>query len=215
MISILDFHTHRLDATGALIAVDPRRFDPQPGKWYSVGFHPWDQVESLTDSDFDLLEQCARHPQVLAIGETGIDRLRGGHLEQQEAAFVRHLQLARELGKPVVVHNVRATQDILDARRSARLDDVTLVIHGMRGNVHVACTLLDAGCYLSYGPRFNVEALQATPPDRLLIETDDASSTIFEVAQLVAESLKVTTDQVLAVSADNAYRLLNCVYDAP
>jgi TatD DNase family protein len=215
MTYILDFHTHRTDATQALISIDPRRFDPQPGKWYSVGFHPWEQVESLTDSDFDLLEQCAQHPQVLAMGETGMDRLRGSDLMKQEAAFVRHLQLAWELGKPVVVHNVRATREILDARHRAGLDDVTLVIHGMRGNAHVARTLLDAGCYLSYGPRFNAKALQATPPNRLLIETDDSPYTILEVAQHVAQSLKVTADQVLAVSADNAYRLLNCVYDAP
>ena len=208
MISILDFHTHRLDATGALIAVDPHRFDPQPGKWYSVGFHPWDNVENLTNSDFDLLRQCAGHPQVLAVGETGIDRLRGGDLEKQEAAFVRHLQLARELRKPVVVHNVRATQDILDARRSARLDDVTLVIHGMRGNANVARTLLDAGCYLSYGPRFNAEALQATPPDHLLIETDDSDTPITDVATQVALILTLTATQLMQLVTVNAQRLL-------
>ncbi len=208
MTSILDFHTHRLDATGALIAVDPRRFDPQPGKWYSVGFHPWDNVENLTNSDFDLLRQCAGHPQVLAVGETGIDRLRGGDLEKQEAAFVRHLQLARELRKPVVVHNVRATQDILDARRSARLDDVTLVIHGMRGNANVARTLLDAGCYLSYGPRFNAEALQATPPDHLLIETDDSDTPITDVATQVALILTHTATQLMQLVTVNAQRLL-------
>ena len=208
MTSILDFHTHRLDATGALIAVDPRRFDPQPGKWYSVGFHPWDNVENLANSDFDLLRQCAGHPQVLAVGETGIDRLRGGDLEKQEAAFVRHLQLARELRKPVVVHNVRATQDILDARRSARLDDVTLVIHGMRGNANVARTLLDAGCYLSYGPRFNAEALQATPPDHLLIETDDSDTPITDVATQVALILTHTATQLMQLVTVNAQRLL-------
>ena len=209
MTSILDFHTHRLDATGALIAVDPRRFDPQPGKWYSVGFHPWEQVESLTDSDFDLLEQCARHPQVLAVGETGMDRLRGADLVEQEAAFVRHLQLARELGKPVVVHNVRATREILDARHRAGLDDVTLVIHGMRGNAHVARTLLDAGCYLSYGPRFNTEALQATPADRLLIETDDSDTPITDVATQVAQALTLTATQVMRQASANARMLLS------
>ena len=208
MMDILDFHTHRLDATGALIAVDPRRFDPQPGLWYSVGFHPWDNVENLTDSDFDLLRQCAGHPQVLAVGETGIDRLRGGHLVEQGEAFVRHLQLAHDLGKPVVVHNVRATQDILDARRSAGLDDVTLVIHGMRGNVHVARALLDAGCYLSYGSRFNPAALLATPLDRLLIETDDSDVTITDVASQVAQTLHLTIDEVTTAATTNAQHLL-------
>ncbi len=208
MIDILDIHTHRLDATAALIAVDPRRFEPQPGKWYSVGFHPWDIADAPTDDDFLLLQQCATHPQVLAIGETGIDRLRGASLDIQAVVFVRHLQLAHQLGKAVVVHNVRATQDILDARRKAALDQVTLIIHGMRGNAHVARTLLDAGCYLSYGPRFNPAALQATPLDRLLIETDDGDISIAAVAEQVAQTLHLSIDDIKATAAANAHRLL-------
>ena len=209
MTCIFDFHTHRTDATQALISTDPRRFDPLPGKWYSVGFHPWEQVESLTDSDFDLLEQCARHPQVLAVGETGMDRLRGADLMKQEAAFVRHLQLARELGKPVVVHNVRATREILDARHRAGLDDITLVIHGIRGNAQVARTLLDAGCYLAFGLRFNAKALQATPPDRLLIETDDSDVPITDVATQVARTLTLTATEIMRLVTSNARMLLN------
>ena len=208
MMDILDFHTHRLDATGALIAVDPRRFDPQPGLWYSVGFHPWDNVENLTDSDFDLLRQCAGHPQVLAVGETGIDRLRGGSIALQQDVFIRHLRLAHELGKPVVVHNVKATQDILAARHWADLDDVTLVIHGMRGNTNVARSLLDAGCYLSYGPRFNAEALKITPMDRLLIETDDSDTPITAVALLAAQTLHLTVDEITSTATANAQLLL-------
>ena len=103
MNRIIDFHTHRLDAAAALIAVDPRQFNPQPGQFYSVGFHPWHDVDTLTDSDFALLEQCARHPKVLAIGETGLDRIRGARLDIQIPVFVRHLLLAHQLGLPVVV----------------------------------------------------------------------------------------------------------------
>ena len=208
MMDILDIHTHRLDATAALIAVDPRRFDPMPGKWYAVGFHPWDDVDTLTAGDFDLLRLCACHPQALAIGETGMDSRRGAALDFQASVFRCHLQLAHELGKPVVVHNVRATQHILDARRKAGLDDVTLIIHGMRGNANVARTLLDAGCYLSYGPRFNDEALQATPLDRLLIETDDSEVAIADVAALIAHSLHLTLAEVTTAAASNAQRLL-------
>ena len=208
MNTIVDFHTHRPDATSALIAADPRRFDPQPGKWYSVGFHPWDDVNMLTAGDFDLLRQCAGHPQVLAVGETGMDRLRGAGIEVQRDVFLRHLQFARDLGKPVVVHNVRATREILDARHRAGLDDVTLVIHGMRGNAHIARTLLDAGCYLSYGPRFNAAAVLVTPLDRLLIETDDSPVPITDVASSVAQTLTLTPTSLVTHVTANAQRLL-------
>ena len=208
MNSIIDFHTHRSDATAALIAVDPRQFDPKTGHYYAVGFHPWHDVDLLTDSDFALLEQCARHPQVLAIGETGLDRIRGARLDVQKTVFIRHLQLARQLCMPVVVHNVRATQDILACRHQHHLDDVTLAIHGMRSNAHVARTLLDAGCYLSFGPIFNQQALLDTPLDRLLIETDDSPISIDEVANLVGAELGMTSNQVTATAAGNARRLL-------
>lgn len=208
MTPIIDIHTHHLDADGALISVAPQDFNPQPGKWYSVGFHPWHEIDQLTDEDFELLEQCAQHRQVLAIGETGMDRTRGAELDIQVAVFVRHLQLAHDLGKPVVTHCVRAAQDILAARSRAHLDDVPLIIHGMRSNAHVARTLLDGGCYLSFGSRFNPEAVNATPPDRLLIETDEAPVTILKVANLVAQASHLTTDQVISQASANACRIL-------
>ena len=208
MTPIIDIHTHNLEASGALIAVDPRRFDPQPGRYYSVGFHPWHGVGLLTDDDYALLERCACHPQVLAIGETGMDRLRGAPLDVQREAFVRHLLLARDLGKPVVAHCVRTAQDILTARRGAHLDDVTLIIHGMRGNAHVARLLLDGGCYLSFGEHFNPAAVSATPLDRLLIETDEAPFSIDDVAHQVAATLAISPQSVITHAAANASRLL-------
>lgn len=208
MTPVIDCHTHRTDASAALIAVDPRQFAPQPGLWYSVGYHPWHEVDSLTDADFDLLEQCVRHPQVLAIGETGMDSLRGADLDTQARVFVHHLQVAHVIGKPVVVHCVRTAQRIIDERRKAGLTAVPLAIHGMRANERVACTLLDAGCYLSYGIRFNPATLLATTPDRLLIETDEAPATIHEVATAIADVLATTADDVIALATGNLHSFL-------
>lgn len=208
MSLILDFHTHRCDATEALISVDPRQFAPSPGLWYSVGFHPWSGVESLTEDDFALLERCASHPQVLAIGETGLDRLRGGELACQEAVFARHLWLAHRLDKPVVVHCVRTAQEILAVRRRLGLDHVTLAIHGLRGNEHVARTLLDAGCYLSFGTHFNEAALLATPLDRLLVETDESQADVINVVDAVARCMGLSSRQIIEQVTANIRRLL-------
>lgn len=209
MIDILDFHTHRPDATRAIISVDPRQFDPQPGQWYSVGFHPWYEVDRLDDNDYRLLEQCAQHPQVLAIGETGMDSKRGADLNIQATVFVRHLRLAASLSKPVIVHQVKTAQRILDQRHKAGLDQVPLVVHGMRNGEHVARLLLDAGCFLSYGPHYTPASLIATPPDRLLLETDDAPVTIDEVTAQVAATLQKTTLDISRLTAANAQRLIH------
>ena len=207
-MNILDFHTHRTDAVAALISVDPQHFEPQPGLWYSVGYHPWNNIDMLTKDDFDLLKRCALHQQVLAIGETGMDSLRGADLNIQATVFIRHLQLAHDIGKPVVAHCVRTAQQILNARRMAGLSEVPLIIHGMRGNEHVARMLLEAGCYLSFGARFNPAALRSTPLDRLLIETDDTTVSILEVANAIAAALQLTRDQITKTAAGNAQRLL-------
>lgn len=208
MTTPFDFHTHRLDAEGAVISVSPDRFSPESGKWYSVGIHPWDTVLAMGAPDEELLRQCAAHSQVLAIGETGLDSLRGAEMSVQREVFARHLSLAASVGKPVVVHSVRTAQEILAQRRGMRLTAVPLAIHGMRANERVARLLLDAGCYLSYGIRFNPAALQATPLDRLLIETDDAPSTIVEVAHLVAGTLGLDVDELIGLTNLNARRFL-------
>lgn len=204
-MDILDFHTHRTDADRAIISVDPHEFSPEPGRWYSVGFHPWSDLEALGEDDFALLEQCAGHPQVLAIGETGLDSLRGAPLDLQEAAYARHLRLAASVGKPVVVHSVRTVQRILAVKRATGCQ-VPLAIHGMRGNEHVARLLLDAGCYLSFGIRFNPSALRITPLDRLFIETDDYPAAISEVAAAVASEKGLSCKELTELTAANIRR---------
>lgn len=203
-----DFHTHQPDATRALISVDPRRFAPEPGKWYSVGFHPWDTTQDLSSADYDLLEQCANHPQVLAIGETGLDSRRGADIAVQRQVFERHMSLAAALGKPVVVHSVKTAQEILAVRRTLGLTSVTLAIHGMRANERVARMLLDAECYLSFSLRFNPRTLLETPLTRLLIETDDGEAPIEEVATTVANQLQTDIAKIISQTAINAQRLL-------
>ena len=210
MNDIIDFHTHHNSASAALIAVDPRQFDPQQGLCYSVGFHPWNEVDSLTAEDFGRLAECALHPQVLAVGETGMDALRGAPLNIQANVFLRHLQVAASVGKPVVIHSVRTAQEILAVRRKSGLVGVPLAVHGMRSNANVARLWLDAGCYLSFGARFNPAALIATPIDRLLIETDDSDTSIDQVAQLVSGTLGMPTNELIGHVINNVHRLLGC-----
>lgn len=202
---ILDFHTHNQQATDALISVMPEEFDPQPGKFYSVGIHPWHSQE-VTPSVLNALETAAQHPQVLAIGETGLDALRGASLEAQMELFRKHIALAEQLGKPLIIHMVRTSQQVLKAwHESQRL--VPWIIHGMRGNPRVAQPLIDAGFYLSFGSRFNPATVAATPLDRLLIETDDdADITIHDVAQAIAQVHGITIQELI-----DAIRHLDCV----
>lgn len=203
----IDAHTHNLQATDALIAVEPNDFSPQPGKRYSVGIHPW-HTDATTDDDLTQLRQAARHPQVVAIGETGLDSLRGASLPRQTEIFGWHLLLAQELGKPVIIHSVRTSQQVVQCCRRLGIT-MPCAIHGMRGNERVAQTLINVGFYLSFGPRFNPAAVLATPHDRLLLETDDTGMTIAQVADVIAPTLRLTASSLLALAAQNLQNFIH------
>ena len=92
---IIDIHTHKEDSREALISVSPDKFLPKDGLFYSVGIHPWDSAAENISGLFSLLEKALSHPQVLAIGETGLDRLQGAEMSIQEEIFARHCQIGR------------------------------------------------------------------------------------------------------------------------
>lgn len=202
---IVDAHTHNPQAQNALIACDPMEFCPHEGRLYSVGIHPWKTADVMADR-LQALAAVARHEQVVAIGETGLDALRGAPLNVQWDIFNRHIELAEALGKTLIVHMVRTSQQVLKAwRESGRT--VAWVIHGMRGKPQVARPLLDAGFYLSFGPRFNPDTAAITPLEQMLIETDDSGQDINQVAEMVARARGLAVPQLLKAVTANASRL--------
>lgn len=186
---IKDIHTHRPDAREAVISVNPWEFAPVDGLCYSVGIHPW-QAARAAEADFDRLAECATSGNVLMIGECGIDKLRGGDLPMQMSVLERHIALSEQVCKPLVLHCVRASNELCRLRRQLR-PSMPWIVHGFRGNAHVASQLLDAGFYLSYGERFNPEALAITPADRLLAETDESLLPIDEIHRRLAASRQI------------------------
>lgn len=190
---IKDIHTHRADACEAVISVNPWEFCPMDGLCYSVGIHPW-QVGRATEADFDRLAECAKADGVLMIGECGIDKLRGGDLPMQMSVLERHIALSEQVCKPLVLHCVRASNELCRLRRRLR-PSMPWIVHGFRGNARVAGQLLDAGFYLSYGERFNPEALAITPADRLLAETDESLLPIDEIYRRLAAARQIEVDE--------------------
>ena len=209
-MNIIDIHTHHEAAQQAIISTSPENFSPQEGCYYSVGIHPWNTQEPFEPS-FDRLRALARHQQVVAIGETGLDAMRGAPLDVQLTLFKQHLELACKVNKPLIVHCVKAWQPLIKAWRETMVHTkVKMAIHGFRGNINVAQTLLNEGYYLSFGPKFNPEALLATPNNRLLLETDDSTTAIEDVVVTVAKALGITPASLMAQATSNAHTFLGC-----
>jgi TatD DNase family protein len=176
---MLDYHTHNPHVAPGSAIVNlpletvrqPETFQPQAGALYSVGVHPW-----WTDQDVEALlvgvEQLAQYPQVVVIGECGLDSLRGAQIEKQMEVLKYQLHLAERVQKPVTLHIVRTFHQILSLRREISPKQ-RWVIHGFRGKPQLAQQLLDAGFCLSYGSRYNVDSYRLTPDDRKYHETDE------------------------------------------
>lgn len=200
---ITDAHTHCPTAVQAVISVSPEDFNPQQGQLYSVGIHPWQSANPGANALLPLLERCASHSQVVAVGETGLDPLRGAPLDVQLQLMRAHMAIATAVGKPLVVHCVRTSQQVLRLWRDTDRHTPWMV-HGFRGNERVLKPLAQAGLYISYGARFNTAALQATPRSQMLIETDDSPLGIDATARAVAKSLGITPQAVMAQAQANA-----------
>lgn len=146
--------------------------------------------------DPDVLLTLARRPQVVAIGEAGIDHLAPAPIARQTAILRLQAELAETVRKPLLLHLVRSTQEILLLRRQIR-PTVPWIIHGFRGNSALAHQLLDHGFCLSFGAHYQPQALLSTPKSRLFIETDQAQEPILALYAQAAQLLQMSTDDLL------------------
>ena len=166
------------------IGVDTQQFAPmmvqiEPYDFIhaSAGLHPLG-VKELTS--LELLEQQARHPKVVAVGETGLDYFyQQDNAPLQQQAFAAHLELSGRLKKPVIVHTRDAKADTLALLRTKADLDVGGVIHCFTEDWAMAQACLDLGFYISISGivTFNNakalrEVVKKIPMQRLLVETD-------------------------------------------
>jgi TatD DNase family protein len=126
------------------------------------------------------IEQLAAHDQVRAVGETGLDAFRTGEEGRavQVESFRRHIDLAKRLGKTLVIHDRDTHAEVLEVIDSEGAPD-RWVMHCFSGDAQFARECLDRGAHLSFAGTVTFknaeslrEALRVAPPDRILVETD-------------------------------------------
>ena len=143
----------------------------------SIGLHPWHVDEERTAQTCPDLLPWLSLPQVVAVGEAGIDRLHGGKMELQLEVFEIQARLAAEMKKPLIVHCVKAFDEVIRLHKT-RFPHEPWVIHAFRGKPDQARQLLREGFFLSFGEHYNDEALCLCPPDRLMMESDESNLSI-------------------------------------
>jgi TatD DNase family protein len=164
------------DLPAARWAAQAAHWDPRV--FAAVALHPT-RTAAVTDDEFAEIERLAADPRVVAVGETGLDYYWDySPPEAQQASFRRHIDLAKRLGKPLMIHDRDAHSDVLRILREEGAPE-TVIFHCFSGDAEMARVCSDAGYVLSFaGPVTfrNAKPLRAAasvpPDDLLLVETD-------------------------------------------
>ena len=149
-----------------------------PMLFASVGVHP--DYEDVREPEVEELVDLARHPKVVAIGETGLDYYRlTGNLDWQRERFRVHIRAARIARKPLIIHTRSAAEDTLRILREEGAEDVGGVMHCFTESWEVAQQAMDLGFLISFSgivtfknARDLKDIAKRVPLDCMLIETD-------------------------------------------
>lgn len=194
-MEFIDFHTHRETAEGV---VTPRSF----------GIHPW-RADTVEASDFDAFRaSCgSRFAEAEIIGECGLDKVCAVPMDVQERVFRWQIDIAAGLRKPMVVHCVRAFNELMALRRQN--GSGIWVVHGFTGSQQLARQLVQAGIWVSYGAallderRAKVRESLSANDGPFLLETDDSPCGIEAVYRAAAEIRKTTVDELASTIKRN------------
>jgi len=196
----IDLHTHQpaahandIGIVNVIVKADEEAFLPEG--LCSAGIHPW----YITDKErqFQKLKELASLPQVVAIGEIGLDKLSEVPMPVQSEVFLAEALLAERLEKPVFIHCVKAWDELLAVKKQIN-PQMPWVIHGFRGNSEQAKQLIRQGFWLSFGAKFNAEALASAFPSHCFAETDDKQIDIRDVYSALAASLQIPVADLAA-----------------
>lgn len=197
----------------------------------AVGWHPVDAIY-LTDELFDQLKEQLNHSKVVAVGECGLDyHWDTSPVDIQKEVFVKQIQLAKEINKPLIIHTRDSIQDTYDILKENRVDVIGGVMHCYSGSIEMARSFINLNFKISLGGpvtftngRRAQEVATHIPLEDLLIETDAPYLTphpyrgtrnepayVSMVAKKIAELKNISYEKVAKQTTFNACQLFNIV----
>ncbi|PWJ43943.1 TatD family hydrolase [Sediminitomix flava] len=182
---------------------------------FSVGWHPWDynKVEKVNWNEF--LKSIENESDLLAIGESGLDKAIEVSLDFQKEIFLKHIELSEELKKPLIIHCVRAYSEILEIRKSSKAQ-MPWIIHGFNANIQIAKQCIQKGIIPSFGAFLFNEKTKAFRTIRELkgelffLETDDQEKyEIKDIYNQVAQIHRIELEEL----KENIYITFKRLFD--
>ncbi len=209
----IDLHTHQSSNTVNTLAIVNVEIECSSNTPYqSVGIHPWDITNSVSIST---LQKLANKKQVIAIGECGLDKIKGPDLTTQIEVFIQQIKLSEQLQKPLIIHCVKAYSKIIKLRKDLQPSQAW-IFHGFNASKETMEQALKQGFYFSVGEAIlknNSKAckvLPFIPYNRLFLETDNNPQLDIEsIYEKTAQILNLELIQLQNIIQDNFKHLFN------
>ncbi|HJF68122.1 MAG TPA: TatD family hydrolase [Staphylococcus kloosii] len=193
-----------------------------------IGWHPVDAID-CTEERLEWIEELAKHPKVIGIGETGLDyHWDKSPKDVQQALFRKQIALAKRVNLPIIIHNREATQDCVDILKEEHAEEISGIMHSFSASPEIADEIINKlNFYVSLGGPVTFknakqpkEVAQHVPFDRLLVETDapflsphpyrgkrNEPARVTLVAEQIAELRGVSYEEVCEQTTKNAETL--------
>jgi len=216
--NFIDIHTHKAESSDDLIQIVNLNLNeacPEQG-YYSYGLHPWetDSTDFHMEKSLKKLEERLEFPNVLALGEAGLDKMHKASFEKQIELFERQIELSEALQKPMILHDVRSHNEIIAVRKKHKAQQ-PWILHGFSGTEQDIKQLTGQGIYFSVGesllhPERKIhKSFKFIDLDYLFLETDMAEIGIETVYVAAAKLLEMDIDVLRAQIFTNFAALWN------
>ena len=205
----VDIHTHKSDPDPEVLCLRSFGFgrdESMPPEPFSAGVHPWD----AGTADLTAAQRFLQTVPAVAIGEIGLDYLRPADRKIQRQALEMQLEIAVRRNLPVILHCVKAYNDLYAILKDHSLRGV--IFHGYTGSPQQTRQLEEAGYCFSLGPVSfrsprTMEALRAMPPERLFLETDTVPLSVRKVYDQASAALGVAPEALQRTLIENYKRI--------
>ena len=198
--------------------------------YLTVGWHPVEAID-FNEEKYEIIKKIAlENKKVVAIGEIGLDYYWDKSPKDiQKQVFRRQIALAKEVGKPIVIHTRDAMEDTIKILQEEKAFEVGGIMHSFSGSVESMNIMLKENFHISLGgpvtfknAKVPKEIAKQCPLDKLLIETDcpyltptpfrgkrNEPAYVHYVAQEIADLREMTYEKLTEVTFDNACKLFN------
>ena len=205
----LNTHTHHLSHQSDVLDLYnqfPKEMN-NDAKLFSIGIHPA-YINTLSiEEEIEIINQNINNKNCLAIGEIGLDKLCETDFNLQIDVFEKQIKIAEENKIPVIIHSVRAYQEILHIRKKLNLT-IPFIFHGFNKNEQILNQIIAQNCFASFGKNLlynkNLQIIFAKlSANQFFLENDASEIPIKEIYQFAAEIRNITIEELQLQQARN------------